>query len=155
MSDWRDTVELIVHQSKIKVPYSWSVGETGSRFLRALRDEKKILGNKCPNTGQVFCPPKLNSPYTLEPITEWVELPGTGTVQTFTRRHYSSRAAADGSPEIYALIKLDGATQLLPHFLGDVDFARVRRGLRVEAVFREQRVGHILDIQYFKPVEGQ
>jgi uncharacterized OB-fold protein len=154
MSDWRENVELLVHESQIKVPYTWSVGETGSRFLRALRDEKKLLGNKCPKTGQVFCPPKLNSPYTLEPITEWIELPGTGSVQTFTRRYYSSRAAAAGSPDIYALIKLDGATQLLPHFLGEVDFAAVKHGMRVEAVFREERVGHILDIKYFKPVEG-
>ncbi|HNA77986.1 MAG TPA: Zn-ribbon domain-containing OB-fold protein [Turneriella sp.] len=154
MSDWRENVELMVQQSKIKVPYTWSVGETGSRFLRALRDEKKLVGNKCPKTGQVFCPPKLNSPYTLEPITEWVELPGTGTVQTFTRRHYSSRAAADGNPNIYALIKLDGATQLLPHFLGEVDFAQVKHGMRVAAVFRDERVGHILDIKYFKPAEG-
>ncbi|GAB4424863.1 MAG: Zn-ribbon domain-containing OB-fold protein [Turneriella sp.] len=152
MTDWRDNVEFIVHQSKIKVPYTWSVGETGSRFLRALRDEKKLLANKCPKTGQVFCPPKLNSPYTLEPITEWVELPGTGTVQTFTRRHYSSRAATAGSPDIYALIKLDGATQMLPHFLGEVNFAEVRHGLRVSAVFRDERVGHILDIKYFKPL---
>ena len=154
MSDWRENVELMVQQSKIKVPYTWSVGETGSRFLRALRDEKKLVGNKCPKTGQVFCPPKLNSPYTLEPITEWVELPGTGTVQTFTRRHYSSRAAADGNPNIYALIKLDGATQLLPHFLGEVDFAQVKHGMRVAAVFCDERVGHILDIKYFKPAEG-
>jgi hypothetical protein len=154
MSDWRDTVELLVHHSKIKVPYTWSVGETGSRFLRALRDEKKILANKCPKTGQVFCPPKLNSPYTLEPITEWLELSGTGTVETFTRRHYASRAAAPNSPDTYALIKLDGATQLLPHFLGEVEFSQVRRGLRVAPVFRDERVGHILDIKYFKPLES-
>lgn len=152
MSDWRDNVELLVHKSKIKVPYTWSVGETGSRFLRALRDEQKLLANKCPKTGQIFCPPKLNSPYTLEPITEWLELAGTGTVQTFTKRHYPSRAATPGTPEIYALIRLDGATQSLPHYLGEVEFSQVKTGMRVAAVFRENREGHILDIQYFKPI---
>lgn len=152
MSDWRDNVELIVHKSKIKVPYTWSVGETGSRFLRALRDEQKLLANKCPKTGQIFCPPKLNSPYTLEPITEWLELAGTGTVQTFTRRHYESRAVTPGTPDIYALIRLDGATQALPHYLGEVDFTQVKTGMRVAAVFRENREGHILDIKYFKPI---
>ena len=168
MSDWRATVEPLVHHSKIKVPYTWSVGETGSKFLRALRDDKKILANKCPKTGQIFVPPKLNSPYSLEPITEWLELSGTGTVQTFTQRHYDSAAApraqevgsaepgmakaeAD-APRIYALILLDGSTQAFPHLLGEVDFKNVKAGMRVTAVFRENREGHILDIKYFKPV---
>ncbi len=151
MSDWRNSVEPLVHHSKIKVPYTWSVGETGSRFLKALRDDKKILANKCPQTGQIFCPPKLNSPYSLKPITEWLELPGTGTVQTFTQRHYDSLAAAADAPRIYALILLDGATQALPHLLGEVSFDKVKTGMRVQPVFRENREGHILDIQYFKP----
>lgn len=151
MSDWRTDVKYLVHESKIKVPYTWSVGDTGSRFLRALRDDKKLLANKCPKTGQVFCPPKLNSPYSLEPITEWLELSGTGTVTTFTERSYDSRAALPDAPRIYALIQLDGATQQLPHLLGEVDFKDVKIGLRVEPVFKETRDGHILDIAYFRP----
>lgn len=151
MADWRNSVEPIIHHSKIKVPYTWSVGETGSRFLKALRDDKKILANKCPQTGQIFCPPKLNSPYSLKPITEWIELSGTGTVQTFTQRNYDSAAAKPDAPRIYALILLDGTTQALPHLLGEVDYAKVKAGMRVTAVFRENREGHILDIQYFKP----
>lgn len=171
MSDWRTDVKYLVHQSKIKVPYTWSVGDTGSRFLRALRDDKKILANKCPKTGQIFCPPKLNSPYSLEPITEWVELPGTGTVTTFTERSYDSLAAAADAPRIYALIQLDassplpkretengrstgGAIQALPHLLGEVDFKSVKIGLRVEPVFKETREGHILDIAYFRPISA-
>ena len=152
MSDWRENVELLVHKSKIKVPYAWSVGETGSRFLKGLRDEKKLLANKCPHTGQVFCPPKLNSPYSLEPITEWLELAGTGTVQSFTQRTYNSLAAPADHPRIYALIRLDGCTQALPHLLGEVDYTNVKIGMKVAAVFREERQGHILDIAYFRPV---
>lgn len=155
MADWRNGVEFIIHPSKIKVPYTWSVGTTGSKFLRSLRDDKKLLANKCPHTGQIFCPPKLNSPYTLEPITEWLELTGKGTVQTFTLRHYDSLAAESTLPKIYALIRLDGATQALPHFLGEVDFSKIHKGMRVEPVFRESREGHILDIQYFRPVEDK
>ncbi|MBS0618150.1 MAG: OB-fold domain-containing protein [Spirochaetes bacterium] len=152
MSDWRESVVPIIHHSKIKVPYTWSVGDTGSKFLRALRDDKKILANKCPTTGKIFCPPKLNSPYSLQPITEWLELAGTGTVKAFTQRHYESRAIAPDAPKITALIELDGATQALPHFLGEVDFAKIKIGMRVQAVFREDPTGHILDIKYFRPV---
>jgi len=153
MSDWRDSVKPLVHHSKIKVPYTWSVGDTGSKFLKSLRDEKKLLANKCPSTGNIFCPPKLNSPTTLAPITEWIELSGKGTVKTFTERHYDTQAASPTLPKIYALIELDGATQLFPHFLGEVKPADVKIGMRVEPVFSETRDGHILDIQYFKPLK--
>ena len=80
------------------------------------------------------------------------ELAGTGTVQTFTERAYESAAVDGKEPRIYALILLDGATQALPHFLGEVAFDKVKKGLRVQAVFKEDRRGHILDIKYFKPV---
>ncbi|MBV6494117.1 MAG: hypothetical protein LDLANPLL_02143 [Turneriella sp.] len=130
------------------------MGETGSKFLRTLRDEKKILANKCPKTGKVFVPPKLNSPTTLEPITEFLTLDGTGKVMAFTQRHYESAAAPKDLPRIYALVLLDGATQAIPHFLGEVDFSQIHVGMRVKAVFREERTGHILDIMYFKPTEG-
>lgn len=153
MSDWRATVEPLVHHSKIKVPYTWSVGDTGSRFLKSLRDEKKLLANKCPDTGKIFCPPKLNSPTTLKPLTEWIELSGKGTVKTFTERHYDTLAAASDAPKILALIELDGATQQFPHLLGEIAGADVKIGLRVEPVFQEDRHGHILDIKYFRPIK--
>ena len=150
MSDWRESQETLVHHSRIKVPYTWSIGETGTRFVRALRDEQKILGNKCPDTGYVYCPPKRNSAKSLKPVTDWVTLGNSGTVTAFTRRHYETEAAP-GAPEIYALIKLEGADQALPHFLAEVDFKDVKIGMKVEAVFKEEREGHILDIKYFKP----
>ena len=152
MADWRDNVETVIKHSRIKVPYTWSVGETGSKFLRALRDDKKLLANKCPTTGTIFCPPKKDSPTSLEPITEWLELTGDGEVLSYTQRHYETTAAEKGLPTIYALIKLDGADQAMPHLLSEVELSQVKKGMRVTPVFKEDRVGHILDIKYFKPV---
>jgi len=49
MKNWLETVEPLVYESRIKVPYTWSVGEVGSRFLIELRDHKKIYGTRCPS----------------------------------------------------------------------------------------------------------
>ncbi len=49
--DWRNETEALTLKGQIKIPYTWSVGETGSRFLVALRDEQKILANRCPQCG--------------------------------------------------------------------------------------------------------
>jgi uncharacterized OB-fold protein len=50
------------------------------------------------------------------------------------------------------VIRLDGADTGLVHFVGGVDFVKLRSGIRLEAVFNTERRGHILDIRYFQPV---
>jgi uncharacterized OB-fold protein len=57
------------------------------------------------------------------------------------------------------LVKLDGADSALMHLLGEVDLEdveeatkRIQVGMRLEAVWREERVGGIQDIRYFRPL---
>ncbi len=56
-------------------------------------------------------------------------------------------------PLAYGMILLDGASTGLVHLLGEVDFKEIKTGMRVEAVFNEERVGDITDIRYFRPVK--
>ena len=58
------------------------------------------------------------------------------------------------TPFIYGIILLDGADTGLTHFLGEVDPEDMRIGMRVEAVFQEEREGSILDIKYFRPISS-
>ena len=60
MPGWLDEVDEMVLSGRIKVPYKWWVGETGSRFLIALRDEKRILGAYCEACDTVFVPAEEN-----------------------------------------------------------------------------------------------
>jgi len=57
-------------------------------------------------------------------------------------------------PLIYGLIRLDGADTNFVHLLGEIDPAAIEIGMRVEAVFKEERGGSILDIAYFKPIRS-
>jgi uncharacterized OB-fold protein len=56
-------------------------------------------------------------------------------------------------PFAYGIILLDGASTGMVHFLGEVDSEEIKPGMRVEAVFKEERIGDILDIRYFRPVK--
>jgi uncharacterized OB-fold protein len=56
-------------------------------------------------------------------------------------------------PFAYGMMLLDGASTGLVHFLGEVDLKEIKAGMRVEAVFKEERVGDILDIKYFRPID--
>jgi len=55
------------------------------------------------------------------------------------------------SPFVFGTIKLDGADTGIIHLLGEIDFEKIRIGMRVKAVFNEERKGDIRDIKYFRP----
>ncbi len=152
MSKWLETVAPLVYESRIKVPYTWSVGETGSRFLIELRDRKKIFGAKCSKCDRVYLPPRKSCGQCFSENLEWVELGSQGTLITYTVVHYESSAMPMKPPFAYGIIQLDGASTSLLHLLGEVNFQDIKTGMRVEAVFKDERIGDIMDIQYFRPV---
>jgi hypothetical protein len=55
-------------------------------------------------------------------------------------------------PIIYGVVQLDGADTGFVHMLGEVDPEQLRIGMRVQAVFKDERSGGILDIRYFRPL---
>jgi len=55
-------------------------------------------------------------------------------------------------PLVYGIIQLDGADTGFVHMLGEVEPEQLRVGMRVQAVFKEERVASVLDIKYFKPL---
>jgi uncharacterized OB-fold protein len=56
-------------------------------------------------------------------------------------------------PYGYGLIRLDRADSRIQHFLSVSDKAKLRVGMRMEAVFNEKREGKLSDIKWFKPVD--
>jgi uncharacterized OB-fold protein len=55
-------------------------------------------------------------------------------------------------PFAYGIILLNKASTGLVHLLGEVNFDEIKSGMRVEAVFKDERTGDIMDIRYFRPV---
>jgi len=55
-------------------------------------------------------------------------------------------------PFAYGIILLDKASTGLLHLLGEVNMGEIQSGMRVEAIFKDERIGDIMDIRYFRPV---
>ena len=143
--------EPMFTQGFVIMPYKYSVGSLASKFFIDLRDRKKINAAKCPKCGFVNFPPRSVCPKCFSKVEDLVELPGTGTLVTFTQVHYDSAVQAVKPPYAIGVIKLDGADTSMVHFLGDVDFKNLKAGMKLEPVFTEKRNANILDIKYFKP----
>lgn len=152
MKDWLETVEPLVYESRIKVPYTWSVGEVGSRFLTELRDHKKIYGTRCPKCDRVYIPPKKTCSQCFLNLQEWMEVGPQGTLITHTVVHYESPVMPMKPPFAYGIILLDKASTGILHLLGEVNMGEIQSGMRVEVIFKDERIGDIMDIRYFRPV---
>ena len=153
MSGESQTAEIVMIPQDITVPYVYSMGAIGSRFFVELRDNKKIMAIKCPQCNRVYVPPRLTCARCFVNMEEWVELDGKGALLTYTMVNYPLPIHPVEAPFAYGVIKLDGADTGLTHMLGEVDFADIKIGMRLEPVFKENREGDILDIKYFRPVK--
>lgn len=135
--------------------YAWDTGIATTRYLTGLKNGQ-IMGVRCRTCDRVVVPPRTVCERCFRPINEYVPVRDTGTVNTFSISHVAWNAAPLSTPEIPAVVDLDGASPGvgIMHKLGEVDPADIHTGLRVQAVWKpaRQRTGAITDIRYFKPL---
>jgi uncharacterized OB-fold protein len=147
----KNSVKPAVVEAESISTFQVTVGATGSKFLIGIRDNKKIMGIKCPRCKKVYVPPRSHCPTCCVKMDEWVELSGKGTLDTFTVVRYKEPYQPKEPPIVYGIIKLDGADTGLPHIIGEVDPNKVKIGMRLEPVFKDEREASLLDIDHFKP----
>lgn len=149
MAEWLKNVEALTLKGQIAVPYTWWVGETGSRFMIALRDDKKILGSRCGSCKKVYVPPRKTCGRCFVDMEEWVEVSDEGVIQAHTIVHYANPVQPAAPPFAYVLVRLDGTDVDFLHVVKD-GLDRIRNGARVKAIFKTERTGTILDIDSFQ-----
>lgn len=159
-------IESGIVAAGVNLNFSYAAGQAASRFLIALRDEKKIYGTRCEECQRVLVPARSFCPRCFEETREWVEVGPVGTIVAFAPNPTLQPPSLQGKGEssspprigeglgvgFLALIRLDGAETALVHRLAQVDAETLHIGQRVTAVFAEERHGHILDIAYFRPM---
>ena len=145
---------LKIESGEMEQPFEWSAGRYGSRFLTELRDNKRIVGIKCPKCGLVYAIPRQVCRTCFVEMNEWVPLSDKGTLITFTVLTFGFIDPDTGTerpvPYTCALVKPDGADTCIAHFLNETDFAKIKIGMHVQAVYEDERKGSLLDIKHFK-----
>ncbi len=136
--------------------YRWAAGVAIGRFLDGLK-QGKILGSHCDECGRTVVPPRAFCEMCFVPVGEFVELPQTGTINTFVVSWIAKDRSRLTKPLVPAVIDIDGTTKAgLLHLVGNVDPKKVKIGTRVRAVWRpaKERKGDITDILHFEPMGG-
>ena len=142
-----ETVQSVC--TPIRLSYTYTPGRALSRYLRAMAS-KRILGERCPTTGQVFVPPRGVSPLAGTATQEVVELPDVGYVESFNITRVPIERRPDLKPPYCsAWIVLDGASVGFLGLVINIAPEEVRIGMRVRAVWKrddelETSAGNIL-----------
>ena len=133
----------------LEYPFTRSCGPVIGAFLGGLRN-RVICGIRRAD-GTVLCPPLEYDPMTSEPLSEMVEVGQQGEVLTWSwngpprpQQPFERRFA-------WALILLDGADTAMLHAVLVDSADEMSVGMRVQVLWRDERVGAVTDIAGFEP----
>ena len=150
--------EYLIISGKWEISYSHSAGKFATRFFKELKENRSIMGVKCPKCKRVLLPPRAFCERCFVPLEDWVEVGDEGSIVTFTICYEKFTGLPD-PPYAVLEIRLDGADTDILHLAGGVDLSdpekaveTIKVGARVKAKWREERTGSILDIEYFEPL---
>ena len=161
MNPPQTTDELVHHEHMARFPQRWATGPVMGRFLQALRDEKKILANVCPRCGRSQVPPREVCAVCRVAVPGFEEVGPEGVLRNFDVVFYASPDPVTGQsrevPYTTCYVELDGSKggATFWHELRETDFSKIRRNIRVRAVFEEdgKRTGATSDIKYFEIID--
>jgi uncharacterized protein len=146
---WADFRQIEVVTLELTQQYAHSLGKT-SRFFIEL-EQARFFATRCPACATTYAPPRPLCPRCLK-VTAWVELAGTGTVETFSVMHFTSGINDDvralATPLVFAYVLLDGAATLFPHLLR-CEPTHIRIGMRVKVAYADAPVSHPIHLMYF------
>ncbi|MDD5711261.1 MAG: Zn-ribbon domain-containing OB-fold protein [Smithellaceae bacterium] len=152
-----DKDQLIIESGEAAQPFKYAVGMPGSKFFAETRDNKRLMGEKCPKCGRVYVPPRGICGKCYVKMDEWVEVGPLGVIGTFTILRFAFIDPETGHqkpvPYGYGFIKLDGADTLYQHYINIEDESKIKIGARVEPVWAENRKGTTRDIEYFRVID--
>lgn len=141
----------------MKMEYEYAVGENATRFFQELKDHGRLMGVRCAACNRVYIPPRPVCGICFEPTTEWVPLSDEGVLvgATVVRLPFVDPMTGKQRPVPYGMgiIRLDGASTGIFHFVDETDESKLRVGRRVRANIRTERQGNLQDITGFRLVD--
>lgn len=145
-----ESVTMMTTPIALTVRHSASLPET--KYLLGL-EQGRILGQRCPECGKVYVPPRAACPVDAVPTRDEVELPHRGIVTTFCIVNVPFYGQRIPPPYVCAYVLLDGADIAFLHLILDCPAEDVRMGMRVEAAWkpRAEWEPSLQNITHFRP----
>jgi uncharacterized OB-fold protein len=98
--------------------------------------QKRLMGGKCRKCGKIHLPPRPLCDNCLSTDFEWIELPKTGRLLTYTIIHVAPTQFQSMAPYAVGIIQLENGVKI-PGMIKDVSFDKIKIGMPLEIEFEE------------------
>jgi uncharacterized protein len=154
MTGERNGDEPWIVEQRWDLTYRHTADPAAAAFFRALRDDAKLLGVRCPECGRVLVPPRGSCDRDFQETTELVEVASEGTIELFTIMYHRIHGLPE-PPYAIAYVRPDGADTALVNFVRGVDLedrdaalAALAIGNRAAIRFADERRGDMTDFYF-------
>jgi uncharacterized OB-fold protein len=148
---WRDFRQVEVIDLRLDFRFRHSLGKY-SRFFLEL-ENRRLVATRCPRCETVWMPPRPACGNDLA-VTEWIEVPGRGTLAAATECAYTLTTGGGQSRLCLGYVRLEGvSTLLLQQIRNYEDPRRLVAGLPVRAVWADEPVHHPMELFWFEPAD--
>ena len=100
--------------------------------------QKKLMGGKCRKCGKIHLPPRPLCDKCLSTEFEWVELPRTGRLLTYTIIHVAPTQFQNMAPYAVGIVQLENGVKI-PGMIKDVPLDKIRVGMSLKMEFEENQ----------------
>jgi uncharacterized OB-fold protein len=98
--------------------------------------QKRLMGGKCLKCGKIHLPPRPLCDKCLSTEFEWVELPRTGKLLTYTVIHVAPTRFQNMAPYAVGIVQLENGVKI-PGMVKDVPLDKIRVGMQLKMEFEE------------------
>ncbi len=106
------------------------------RYFREIPRRYRLEAGKCDKCGEIYFPPRLICPECKSQKFTSIQLSDIGEIITYTIIRVASEKFSIQAPYAVAIIKLTDGVKLTAQ-LADVDFDKIKIGIKVKLVFRK------------------
>jgi len=148
------TTEASYFKGSIPMEYKYTAGVAGELFLKALRDEGKLLAGVCPECGFSYLPARMFCERCFTGIEKFNDAGLYGILLAYTIAFENFKGEPLDEPVVYGLINIHGTDTTLIHRLGGKNMENLCIGEEIKAILtpKNKRQGQITDILYFEKV---
>jgi uncharacterized OB-fold protein len=147
VSEDRTAMNQFLHYDQL---YTVRHGQNSKFFIGLL--DGKIMGTRCPTCGDSWVPVRTHC-WNLDcrlQQTEWVEMPLTATVHTWTIAGWSGRSSLKRLPIILVYANIGTSKVAMANELHEIEPWDVEFGMPLKIVFKpkDQRIGAVTDFHF-------
>ena len=141
------TTECTYFEGEIPIKYRYTFGIAGESYYKAIKQQGKILGARCPKCGISYVPPRIYCERCFSELDKPAPVKAEGEIYSYTISHVKLKGEPNPEGRALVLVRFDGYEGgVIAEFRGKREDLRIGRRVKLSFKPKNQRTGSPNDI---------